>query len=60
MHISDFNEKCKYWHENDTGQRLGQFLINESHTLIEDDDIYYERDKTIAAGKFFRSYVKFK
>ena len=56
MTLDDYNRLCKQWHSEDTGQRLGQWLMNHQ-TDIEDAQIFYLKDKSEASTLFFNRYV---
>jgi hypothetical protein len=56
MNLAEYNELCTRWHTEDTGQRLGQWLMNHCHDS-EDQEIFYCRDKKEASNLFFNRYV---
>lgn len=56
MNVDEYNKLCLQWHNEETGQRLGQWLMN--HLPEESDsEIFYSQDKSTAAALFFRRYV---
>lgn len=55
MTLVEFNELCIRWHREDTGQRLGQWLMN--HYPDDNEKIFYCVDKKEAAALFFNQYI---
>lgn len=56
MNAKEYNDLCTEWHEGQTGQRLGQWLMNHK-TDVVDSEIYYCKNKSEAATLFFNRYV---
>lgn len=58
MDVNTFSMNANHWRRNKTGQRLGQYLLNQMQPPVTDSEIFYMRDNDAASALFFERYVK--
>lgn len=54
----DFKDVVNRWTVEETGQRLGQYLMNRLQPTTVNPEIFYEESTAIAYCKFLNEYVE--